>query len=67
MPRVNLSHDAMIRIAAALLADTTRRSRDEPGMFPENEVVIEQNTTLIGAINRARAKDGMTPLPTKVR
>lgn len=64
MPRLTLSHDVLIRIAAALLTDTTVRSLTDDAM---SRALIEENTRIIGAINRARAKDGHLPLPTKVR
>lgn len=64
MPRLTMSHDTLIRIAAALLSDTERRGGSTDTV---DSATIEENTRIIGAINRARARDGMTPLPTQVR
>jgi hypothetical protein len=67
MPRLQMSHDTLIRIAAALVADSARRDKLGEGFdVAMHQAVIQQNTDIVGAINRARAKDGLLPLPTKV-
>jgi hypothetical protein len=65
MPRLTLSHDVLIRIAYALLSDTDRRVASE--FVDQYADIIQMNADIISAINRARAKDGLLPLPSKVR
>lgn len=62
MPRITISHDNLVRIAYALIADSVRRT--ELGT-PMDLVVVEQNDAIVNAITKVRVRDGLLPIVRK--
>lgn len=65
MPRLTISHDKIVRIVHALIADTRRRRQlavDMPDDATMHLEVCAENERIVSAFNVARGRDGLTAI-----